>query len=246
MESIEILKGILRDPFNGEIYEGLIKTVELDQAFNILNKQFSHLSGFTLSKDENTITLGFKPRYVGYELAKMISGNLYDHDISEVLKYTNNLGYIPSYFIYVSYKIKSQKWNPSEFRKIIYEIEPEYISFRFEKKYDDVVDPPNIIYHITNKDFLKNIEKIGLKPKNLNKRSSHPEKIYFSLTRGGSDNLWKNLKLNYGKGEGILLTVDASNLLNTFYKDPNSKESIYTYNNIPKENIIKIEPIIEV
>jgi hypothetical protein len=246
MKLLEILKGILRDPFSGEIYEGLIRTVELDQAFNILNKQFNYLSGFNLSKDENTITLGFKPRYIEYELARMISGNLYDHDISEILKYANNLGYIPSYFTYVSYETKSQKWNPSEFRKIIYEIEPEYISFRFEKKYDDIIDPPNTIYHITNKNFLKNIEKIGLKPKNLNKRSSHPERIYFSLTKENSNNLWKNMKLNYGKGKGILLTVDTLNLSNTFYKDPNSKESIYTYGNIPKENIIKTEPIIEI
>ena len=246
MKLLEILKGILRDPFNGEIYEGLIKTVELNQAFNILNKQFNYLPGFTIIKDENTITLGFKPQYAEYELAKITSGNLYDYNISEVLKYANNLGYIPSYFTYVSYKTKSQKWNPSEFRKIIYEIEPEYISFRFERKYDDTIDPPKFIYHITNENFLTNIKKIGLKPKNLNKRSSHPERIYFSLTRENSNNLWKNMKLNYGKGKGIFLTVDTSNLSNVFYKDPNSTGSIYTYNNIPKENIVKIEPIVEI
>lgn len=245
MKLLEILKGILRDPFNGEIYEGLIYTTNIDQATNILKKRFENLPGFNTNNDGKAINLGFNPQYVDSETAKMVSFNLYDSNISEILKYANNLGYLPSYFTYTSYKTIQQKWNPNEFRKIIYEIEPEYISFRFEKKYDDVITPPNIIYHITNGNFVKNIKKIGLKPKTLNKRATHPKRIYFSLTKENSENLWKNMKLNYIKGNGVFLTIDTSNLKNVFYEDPNSKGSIYTYENIPKENIIKIEPIIE-
>ena len=49
MKLIEILKGILRDPFNGEIYEGLIKTTELPQAMSILSRQLANYPELDLS-----------------------------------------------------------------------------------------------------------------------------------------------------------------------------------------------------
>jgi hypothetical protein len=53
------------------------------------------------------------------------------------------------------------------------------------------------------------------------------------------------MKYHYENNSGILLTIDTTKLDNTFYNDPNFKDSgIYTYGNIPPSSIIKYEPII--
>jgi hypothetical protein len=249
MKLIEILKGILRDPFSGEIYEGLIKTTPLSQSMDILNRQLQDYPELDLVDDPKSgeIIIGFKPQYTDYKISKY-SGQTYDPKISKLLQLLNSLGYFPSI---VKYELNNQleqyskKYSPKEFRRLIDEDEPTYLIFVFEPKFDPTMTPPQYIYHITDVKFLDSIKSIGLKPKTLNKRSSHPERIYFSLSRDANNTLWKNMKYHYGKENGILLTIDTTKLDNTFYNDPNFKDlGIYTYGNIPPSSIIKYESII--
>jgi hypothetical protein len=248
MKLIEILKGILRDPFNGEIYEGLIKTTELPQAMSILSRQLSNYPELDLVDNPRTneIIVGFKPEYLDSKSSKY-TDQTYDPKISNLLKLVNNLGYFPSI---VKFELNNQteqydmRYNPKDFRQLMDEQEPTYLIFVFEPKYDDVVTPPKYIYHITSAKFIDNIKTIGLKPKTLNKRATHPERIYFSIDKKSSDNLWKKMKYHI-KG-GILLTIDTEKLSNTFYNDPNFKNmGVYSYGNIPSTSIIKYEPITE-
>ena len=97
MKLIEILKGILRDPFSGEIYEGLIKTTELSQAMSILSRQLSNYPELDLVDDPRTneIIVGFKPEYLDSKSSKY-TDQIYDPKISNLLKLVNNLGYFPS------------------------------------------------------------------------------------------------------------------------------------------------------
>ena len=248
MKLIEILKGILRDPFNGEIYEGLIKTTELPQAMSILSRQLANYPELDLVDDPRTneIIVGFKPEYLDAKSSKY-TDQTYDPKISNLLKLVNNLGYFPSL---VKFELNNQmeqysiRYNPKDFRQLMDEQEPTYLIFVFEPKYDDVVTPPRYIYHITSAKFIDNIKTIGLKPKTLNKRSNHPERIYFSMDKKSSDNLWKKMK--YHIKDGVLLTIDTEKLSNTFYNDPNFKDmGVYSYGNIPSTSIIRYEPITE-
>lgn len=246
MKLLDILKGLIRDPFNGVIYEGLIKTTPIDQSLNILNRQLQNYPELDLVDDGNQLIVGFKPKYIDYKISNY-SGQTYDPNISNLLKLLNNLGYLPSI---IKYELNNKgeqyvkKYSPKELRRLIEEDEPTYLIFVFEPKYDPIVTPPEYIYHITSRKFLDNIKLIGLKPKTLNKRSTHPERVYFSLNKTSSNSLWKNMEYHYGKDDGILLTISTTNLNNIFYNDPNfTGKGIYTYGNIPPSNIIKYELI---
>lgn len=248
MKLIEILKGILRDPFNGEIYEGLIKTTKLSQAMDVLSRQLNNYPELDLvdNPKTNEIIVGFKPEYMDVKYSKY-TDQTYDPKISNLLKLVNNLGYFPSI---IKFELNNQpeqyniRYNSKDFRQLIDEKEPTYLIFVFEPKYDDVIEPPNYVYHITDSKFIDNIKSIGLKPKTLSKRSSHPERIYFSLNKNANNKLWEKIK--YHIKNGILLTIDTTELNNTFYSDPNFKNlGIYTYENISPSSIVKYEPIIE-
>jgi hypothetical protein len=245
---IDILKGVFHDPFTGELSEGLIKTVEVDKAFEIIHKQFSNLPEADIVQDNKNIILGFAPNYLNDDLENYV-GTYPDPNISNILTLLNNLGYFPAS---VEYELNNRaeqykmKYSPSMFRELISDKQPTYLIFTFEAKYDPVVEVPRYLYHITDSKYLDKIKQIGLKPRALNKRSAHESRIYFSLDKKSSDYLWDKLKLHMGPGKGILLTIDTTNLEVTFYNDPNfDKLGVYTYSNIPPSSIIKYEPIIE-
>jgi hypothetical protein len=216
---------------------------------DILTRQLQNYPELDLVDNPKSgeIIVGFKPQYLNSKSSRY-TDQTYDPKISNLLKLVNNLGYFPSF---VKFELNNQmeqydmRYNSKNFRQLMDEQEPTYLIFVFEPKYDDVVTPPKYIYHITNAKFVDNIKTIGLKPKTLNKISSHPERIYFSLSRDANNTLWRNMKYHYGKENGILLTIDTTKLDNTFYNDPNFKDlGVYTYGNIPPSSIIKYEPII--
>lgn len=249
MKLIDILKGIIRDPFDGTIYEGLIQTVDIEKATDIIKKQFGNIKGADIVNSNNEIKIGFEPSYVDPKLERYSYG-IKDPNISKIIQLTNNLGYFPSIVKYEKFDntFITQKFNNKLFREYLDENKPEFLVMIFEKKYDEKIDPPKFIYHITNEKFIPNIRKIGFKPKTLNKNSSHPDRIYFSINKDSSEQLWDNLKLYYEKNKGVLVTINTSKLKDvSFYNDPNfNKKGIYTYNNIPPESIITIEPIKEI
>ena len=50
-----ILKEIFRDPFNGDIYEGLVKTIDIETSVDVLYKRFKDLKGFNINSNKNII-----------------------------------------------------------------------------------------------------------------------------------------------------------------------------------------------
>lgn len=238
----------IHDPFTGELHEGLTQTIEVNKATDTITRQFSNLPKFNISNKGDTIIIGFEPGYTDTHIQNYI-GNYPDQNISKILILLNNLGYAPSVIEYQTVfgrELYRKKYTPSALRELMKEEEPLYLVLVFEAKYDTKIDPPELIYHITNSDFLDNIKKIGLKPKSLNKRAAHTERIYFSVDMASSNFLWDNLKYNIPKGKGVLLTIITKGLSNNFYNDPNfNKKGIYTYENIPSQNIIKYKQIVE-
>lgn len=243
---IDLLKGTFYDPFTGEISEGLIKTVEVDKALDIIGKQFPTFDSFYEGENNNSIRIEFSPKYLRSP-EQNYTGDLPDPNISKVLSLLNNLGYFPSVVQYDLGSTSGQiKYSPSQLRDLIINKRPKYLSFIFEPKYDPVVEVPRYIYHITDSKYLDKIKQIGLKPKALNKKATHESRIYFSLDKKSSDYLWDRLKYFISSDKGILLTIDTENLAATFYDDPNfSNMGVYTYSNIPPSNIVKYESITE-
>lgn len=244
---IEILKGIIRDPFTGEVYEGLIKTIDIDKATEIINKQFGNLPGIDIVNSNKEIKVGFEPQYLDPKTSKYVNSSVYDQNISKLLQLANNLGYFPSVFVYEKHnKTEVEKYSNSKLRQIMDEVEPDFLVFNFEKKYDEVVEVPEFIYHITDKKYLDKIKSIGLTPKTKSKLASHPERIYITLNKDDALYLWKKMRIFIPKEQGILLKINTKGLDNIFYNDPNfGNMGVYTYNNIPPSNIINIEPIKE-
>jgi hypothetical protein len=239
----DIVQGTFHDPFTGELSEGLIKTVEIDKAIDVIAKQFPTFD--TFYEGDTGIRLEFRPIYPSTKLQNY-AGDFPDPKISKVLALLNNLGYFPASVQYElgSGDVRNMKYNSSKFRDLILNQTPKYLSFIFEPKYDPVVNVPQFIYHITDSRHLAKIAKTGLKPKALNKISTHESRIYFSTNKRASDLLWKELKDYIKDGVGVLLTVDTTNLKATFYNDPNFEEAgVYTYSNIPPQHIISYQPL---
>jgi hypothetical protein len=244
---VDLLKGIIHDPFTGEIYEGLIKTIDIDKATEIITKQFGNLPGIDIVNSDKEIKVGFEPQYVDDKISRYINYQSYDQNISKLLQLVNNLGYFPSVFSYEKYnKTKIEKYSNSKLRQIMDDIEPDFLVFNFEKKYDESIEVPKFVYHITDGKYLNKIKSIGLTPKTKSKLSSHPERIYVALDKEDALGLWKRMKMFIPKEKGILLTINTEGLNDTFYNDPNfQNKGVYTYNNISPQNIINIEPIKE-
>lgn len=243
----DLLKGILRDPFTGDLQEGLIKTIPIKQAMKFMGREVEDYPELDFLNDGSTIILGFKPSYPSDQDSKYSTGVVYDTKITKILTLANNLGYFPSI---IKYELNNQaeqytkKYSPPSFRNLILNEEPTYLIFFFEAKYDPLVEVPQYVYHLTTNRFIDKIKQIGLTPKTLSKRSAHPERIYVSLTKKDSDFLFKGLKQHFGKNQGIELTIDTSQLKGPFYEDPNFKlQGVYTYQNIPSSAIVKYSTI---
>ena len=245
----DLIRGIVFDPFTGDLQEGLTRTVPIEQAMEVLGREVENYPELDFLNDGNTIILGFKPTYATEQSSKYSTGTLYDPKISKVIQLANNLGYFPSVVKYeLDNKLEqyTQKYQPSTFRDLVVDKQPTYLIFSFEAKYDPEVELPKYVYHITTTKFVDKIKQIGLTPKTLEKRSAHPERIYASLSKKDSDFLFRGLKQHFGKNQGVELTIDTSLLKGTFYEDPNFKgQGAYTYQNIPPQAIVGYTPIKE-
>jgi uncharacterized protein (DUF736 family) len=246
---IDILKDIVRNPFTGELLEGLIRTVPVDQAVKVIKKEIKNYPGAQINSEGDVIEVGFKPTYLSNMERNYINVNLPDFRLMDLLALTNNLGYSPSI---IKYRLgsnpeqHSQVYTSKFLRDLILKEEPSYILFTLEAKYDPIVDVPKYVYHITSQKFINSIKKVGLKPKSLQKRSQHPERVYVAFSEEDLELLLKTLKYHFAKNQGVKLTINTDRLKGPFYKDPNfAGHGAYTYQNIPLEAIVEYIPIQE-
>ena len=118
----DLLRGILYDPFTGDLQEGLTKTIPIGQAMEIMGREVENYPELDFINDSNSIILGFKPTYPSDLSSKYSTGTLYDPKIAKILTLANNLGYFPSM---LKYELNNQaeqytkKYTPSFFRNLI-------------------------------------------------------------------------------------------------------------------------------
>jgi len=243
----EIITGTVRDPFNGKLYEGLIRSVDFDTAINLLNKNLKDVPDFQIintNEERGIISFNFKVNYPDLTMSRIYGANIPDPNISKILVLVNNLGYfVASYiFDFNPFSFYKSKYSPNKFRDDFFSRTPREIVFTIEKKYDDVdEDIPNKIYHITNKSFINKIQNKGLIPVSGSKQSYHPERIYFTKSIDDMKKFSNMVSKFIPKEDQLILTIDTTDLNTTFYKDPNLLGAVYTYKNINPKNIISYE-----
>ena len=213
-----IYEHMIKNQKNGvlPLNEGLIYSQSIDITIKILKNKFNEL-----------------------DIKKYEDGDISIESMNDKLKkyipLINNLGY----FISSAFK-DDDSINISQLKKD--DLEEVVCSNIFiEPKYDNQVNIPSILYHVSPLKFKDKILKNGLTSKSGSKLSYHPDRIYLSsdiqscvkfgeyLSNSTENEYYKNGYCIYIiKGEGI----------DKLYSDINMREGgFYTLNNIKKEFI---------
>jgi hypothetical protein len=224
-----------------KINEGLIKTTPINQAIKIIDKEVNNFKNVNLYSEGGMIFLEYEPEYTSdtFDFSK----------INKVLTLVNNLGYFPSMFTYFDDNDSdfTEKYTPAFFKDVLINEKPKSIFLQFEAKYDVIVDVPKYVYHITSTYNINKIKKIGLTPKTQSKISTHPDRIYVSLSEEYSNEIYWQIRGDFRNHTGIELVIDTSQLDQSFYEDPNFQTmGVYTYKNIPPQAIVQYRAIEEI
>lgn len=262
------------------LFEGLIYSAPIDKVKKaLLNYEVPaassglsqrYLDGLRYNAERN-ITIE------GNKIKIKTAFNIHSFEYFKKLLVTiNNLGWFCSGWFDtkdVDLKIKSVKQLYSDYDEHDKEYAKEYgegehptmhIVLFFEAKYDITYNKPvKTLYHLTPTFALEKIEKIGLVPKALNKMSTHPERIYFCLSKSDILELAESL-FTYSKyfiydfdtknkverpGSWTLLQIDAAKANLKLYEDPNflsedgEINGVYTIQNVAPSCITKLQTL---
>jgi len=237
------------------INEGLIKTypgeIVLKDILNSLEQLHINVSG---SFEDNRIRLTIH-NFNTISLNKI--GHLFDHIDTFIV---NRGGWFPSNMNIkkLTNINKSSKYNFDDIIRINDEIDS--ITIIYESKFDiEETDIPKKLYHLTIKEYCKNINKGGLVPKSKSKLSSHLDRIYLCKTYQDCVDLIPKMMLYYTGEEDeniyklgkkffkkditpVIYEIDnSSNIIEKLYLDINyNQRGYYTLNNITKSKIKEI------
>jgi hypothetical protein len=155
---------------------------------------------------------------------------------------THLFGYYPSY---VWLENKLGKKNYFKYNEKYVSNSYAKIKIRFEAKYNDKsykndIVVPNMAYHLTPQKNKENILRNGLIPKRKNRKSTHPDRIYFFYNLNNYNILLDSLKqsdyMNGDVFDYLLLEVKLSED-NIIHTNPNYINGVFTYDNINPKNI---------
>lgn len=231
--------------------EGLIKTLPGEVVCKAINNSLGNMPivsncDFINNKLELTIS-NFNTIPI-YQIE-----SLFDHIMVVVV---NQGGWFPS--IMVIDNNNSQIEEKYDFPSIINN-QKLFINIKiiFESKFDEIdEDIPNKLYHLTIKEYERNINKYGLVPKSKLKLSSHLDRIYvcktieeceylipkmtFYYNSEKYDNIYKFGKKLYNKDiRAIIYEIDNSDgFITKLYKDINYQDKgFYILYNIHKNKL---------
>lgn len=233
--------------------EGLIRTIPLNAAIKSIhrNLQFSNMDYVI-----NTDTLNNTFDFIIKDLNLVIDLEIKFHAMESII--THNCGYFPASIeiIYISGHTNKSKWYDKMFNMLCNNVDNiQQINIKYESKFDEYIDTPSIMYHITNSCYVDKILKNGLVPKSKSKLSTHPDRIYlcdvlenceklrFQMYMSDSYNMnGVNYKQkNNKKTSYTILKIDMRNLDIKVFKDPNYEEfGFYITKNIHKDRITVI------
>ncbi len=214
------------------LQEGLIRSVPWVTAFQILTRHFDeHKDQFVSNKERGTMEVQIL--------------NFSDEEIKNLISKVGLIGYFFSQILVYSRQENSthnyadKVYSEDELWKILGEREKyNGIILCIQGKFVEEVKNPYMLFHVTRKDLLDKIMRVGLIPKSKSKKAHHPERIYFARTVPLAEVLMEELQ-KYTGGEYVILRIEARSLKNVkFYNDPDFwKAGVFTLDNVPKEVI---------
>lgn len=222
-----------------KLNEGLIMTHDLYESIEAINK-FLGFNGYS-NVNKNNIEIQIDT--VKFE------------QIIELLTLVNNLGYDTT-VLEIMFNKRIHKFtlnrlkDDNKFNKNTFDTF-EHLKIINEPKFDIKHQiKSDIIYHVTEQRYLEKILKTGLIAKSKNRKTDHPERIYFTYDIEDSKQyieskkrhyLYNDRKLRkndkYYETKFVIIEVKTSDNI-VFYEDPNFKgKGIYTYDNIDPVNV---------
>lgn len=220
---LELLRENQLNEFNYDLLiEGLIISANYDKAISIINNLIKKLNinancDMYKGNDRIILTINEDDIYKKKEF------------YTELLKILNITGYYISNYKKNGKLLKTVDYPTFIKNKLIVYLNKKYDVIKYDKENGENI--PEFLYHVTEEDFLKKIEKSGLIPKTKNFIQDHPERIY----------LFKNLSDCYdfidnkNCKDPVILKIDVKVLYYLkLYEDPKYKgiEAYYTYDNI--------------
>lgn len=233
-----------------DLNEGLIKTVPIEKAAQILSRWLeSHEFKFRMESfpESNSaglvrISLVFKAPYI--PKSQYVSGNNPASPIKGLMQTINNLGWFVATY---ETSNKRGKFDLSSFLKDMDDYDGA-IRFNIEQKYDYELSRSKVgdkLYHITSPAAVDKILKIGLTPKTRSKMATHPDRIYLSNSISDLTAIADQMD-SFLRGNGtVILQIDTNKIPSKakFYRDPDFSNDprddggFYTYTNIPPNAI---------
>jgi hypothetical protein len=213
-----------------------------------ITESLSHLREF-LSKN-----FKMKEYYFGQQNALYI--NITKFNWEKVLTLLKPIERTYKYFLsgyHIDFYGDDEEVDYNEFRKDIVNIIKEIIkntdlevsddeiliTLHFEPYYGEkITDIPDILYHITDENNISDIKSKGLLPRNTNKISYHPRRVYLLKDKKDIDMIVKYV--NFNIDDPIILTIDVSKIKNDlrFYKDVNYPNGLFIDQRISPKYII--------
>ncbi len=229
-----LLKRIIEE-YN--LYEGLDVTHNVETSVDILNRWWNLDNNIIFKENaaENKIKL------------QTIGGLPTKEEFDNILKWVNNMGYYPSHMFIMGESKKFDYDIIIEMLKLTYGFE-----VAFEAKFDPEIGSrniPKIAYHVTASSKEEKILKMGLCPKNNDKISKHPVRIYFLVKLEDADLLVNNRRFSRDNKEFVVFEVNLRELKKKrvvrYFPDPNFPvgDALYTYENIPPEYLKVVDRI---
>jgi hypothetical protein len=219
------------------ISEGLIRTYDIKKTVKYLNSIAKTLSiplgdiiisdGSNADDDED----GNK-NFSESIFIKFTNVNINSDDIRKLIKGLDICGYFPSMFGYYDndnqslkkstiYHVLGNNDNIDYVLNLGYPIVQIECEARFNTKIEDL---ENTLYHLTNRKYLDNILKKGLRSRTESKKAYHPERIYMGKTKEDCMNLLYQLDKNV---IWSLIKVDITKLQITIFQDPDYDDGVY-------------------
>lgn len=218
------------------INEGLLKTYNIDFVIDKSLQLLSHLNvNFDIIKNPNNtiklIIFNFNKVYID-KLFDMLNSN-----------FVNMFGWYPSYmYITNNANMKNQMNYDENYLKKVH-LYLTKVSIIYESKFDEEINLPNKLYHISIQEYKNKILKNGITPKTKSKLSSHGNRIY--VCKNIQDCLELIPRMNFYffdkkniNTKWLIYEIDTENLDLKLYKDPNYiNKGYYLLGNIPPKNI---------
>lgn len=215
------LKESFDNPFtnNHNLTEGIFSTYKPEKVEKYLKKRYGEYA--------------FVERYTNENKVEIFRIGFYNDEDGEkiVNKDMSLCGYFPSY-IWIT--------EDGTIKYITYE--PQH-----QKSVKGLIENRRYIYHLTPEN---KIQKIGLVPKTNNKKFKYPSRIYFFLNKPTKYTCidlitqFSDATENEYWGKYNLLEIDTRKVGDAdFFFDPNAKQCVYTYDNIPPESLKIIDTI---